>query len=151
MRRIEGHHFASPFGPDFRVGQKQWIHAGDLAEIVGIPTERGAFPVPKTGQFPLGKSGAKATQNGNRFGACYIVWFFPEFPRSFPDFPGSSPDLPDDAQKVPLNHMCRYISTISFQGVCITEAAPLPKSTSTDRSTTTNFRRPVHEPYLGVT
>ena len=34
-------------------------------EIVGLPTARGAFPVPDKGQFPMGKRGAKATQNGD--------------------------------------------------------------------------------------
>ena len=44
---------------------KQRIHTGDPIEIVGHPTERGGLPVPEKGQFPLGKRGAKATQNGN--------------------------------------------------------------------------------------
>ena len=36
MHRIEVHHFASPFAPNFPTGGKQWITTGDPVEIVGI-------------------------------------------------------------------------------------------------------------------
>ena len=49
-------------GPIFPGGERQWIHTRDPVEIVVIPTEQGRFPAPD----PLGKRGAKATQNGNR-------------------------------------------------------------------------------------
>ena len=50
------------FGPPiFPGGGKQWIHTGDSVEIVGLPTEKGVSP----GQFPFGKRGGKATQNGD--------------------------------------------------------------------------------------
>ena len=64
MHRIEGHHFASPFFPLFPGNGKQWIYGGDLVEIVGFPTGRVSFLVLEKGQFPLGKRGAKATQDG---------------------------------------------------------------------------------------
>ena len=65
MHRIEVHHFASPFAPNFLGGGKQWIHTGDSVEIVGFPTENGGFPVQENGQSPSEKGGAKATRNGN--------------------------------------------------------------------------------------
>ena len=40
-RRLEGHHFASPFAPYLPGGGKQWIQTGDPAQIVGFSTERG--------------------------------------------------------------------------------------------------------------
>ena len=71
MHRIEVHHFASPFAPQFPGGGKKWIHTGDPVEVVRLPTEKGGFPVLQKGQFPLGKRGAKATQNGNH-GLVYV-------------------------------------------------------------------------------
>ena len=61
------------FCPLFPGGGKQWIHTGDPVEIVGFPAERGGFPAPEKCHFPLGKKGAKVTQNGNH--GLVDVWF----------------------------------------------------------------------------
>ena len=65
MHRIEVHHFASPFAPDFPVGENSGFIQEISVEIVGFPRETGRFPVPENGKFPFGKRGAKATRNGN--------------------------------------------------------------------------------------
>ena len=67
MHRIEVHHFASPFAPNFPVGENSVpdIHTRDSVEIVGFPIETGRFPVPENGKFPFEKRGAKATRNGD--------------------------------------------------------------------------------------
>ena len=52
---------------------KRWIHTRDPVEIVGLPKERGGFPVPEKSQFPSRERGAKATQNCNH--DLVHVWF----------------------------------------------------------------------------
>ena len=58
MHQFEGHHFASRFAPYAGDG-KQWIHAGDSVEIVGLPIKTGRFPVLENGTFPLKRKGGR--------------------------------------------------------------------------------------------
>ena len=53
---IWGPPFRVTFCPIFPGGGKQWIHAGESVEIVGLPTRTGEFPVLGT---PSGKGGQR--------------------------------------------------------------------------------------------
>ena len=59
MHRTEGHHFASRCAPYFVVGGTQWTRTGDSVDIVGLPTEKGGFPVPERADSPWGKGGRR--------------------------------------------------------------------------------------------
>ena len=54
---IRGPPFRITFCPPCPGRGKQWIHAGDSVEVVGLPRETGHFPALEKGKFPLEKMG----------------------------------------------------------------------------------------------
>ena len=70
MRRIDCHHFASPFAPYFLEGGEQWIDTEDPVETAGLPLEKGGLS--HSGNEG-GGGGECDTKWWPQFGACHRV------------------------------------------------------------------------------
>ena len=76
---IWGPPFRLTFCPLFPGGGKQWIHIGDPAEIVGLPTAKGGFSGSGKGPIPLWEKGGE----GRRHKMVTMIWYMFDSPSHY--------------------------------------------------------------------